>query len=281
MDQVNLCAWIDRSETTLGGISQQKSKLIHAVLGQRQTAEPQEGERVPHLWHWYAFPPAVAMEELGEDGHPRLGDFMPPLRLNRRMWAGGSLEFLAPLHVGEPLKKRTRIADIAEKNGKSGEMVLVSLDHEISGTQGIAIRERQDIVYMQMPDSYRAPKAVPAPQTSDLSEDVAISTPLLFRYSSITFNAHRIHYDLAYTREVEHYPDLVVHGPLQANLLMDMATRHRGYAPSVFSYRGVHPAFAGDKIRTVAAKKSEAEWSLATVANGAHQCMQANAMWEI
>lgn len=281
MDQVNLGAWIDRSEVTLGGISPQKSKLVHSVLGQRGTNEPQAGEQLPHLWHWYAFPPAVAMEELGEDGHPRLGDFMPPVRLNRRMWGGGSLEFLAPLQVGETLTKRSRIADIVEKNGQSGEMVMVSLDHEISGAEGVAIRERQNIVYMHMPDMYRAPKAIPAPEAVDLSEDVAVSNPLLFRYSSITFNAHRIHYDLAYTREVEHYPDLVVHGPFQANLLMDMATRHRGHAPSVFSYRGVHPAFAGDQIKTVAAKKSEAEWSLSTVANGAHQCMQANAMWEI
>lgn len=281
MDQVNLGAWIDRSETTLGGISQQKSELIHAVLGRRGAAAPQGAARLPHLWHWYAFPPAVAMEELGEDGHPRLGDFMPPVRLNRRMWAGGSLEFLAPLHVGETLTKRSRIADIQEKSAKSGEMVLISLDHEISGSEGLAIRERQDIVYMEMPDRYRAPKAIAAPAETDLSEAIAVSTPLLFRYSSITFNAHRIHYDLAYTREVEHYPDLVVHGPLQANLLMDMATRHRGHAPSVFSYRGVHPAFASDQITTVATKKSAAEWSLSTVANGAHQCMQANAMWEI
>lgn len=281
MDQVNLNAWIDRCEITHGGISQQKSKLVHAVLGARGTAEPKRGERLPALWHWYAFPPAVPMEELGTDGHPRLGDFMPPVRLNRRMWAGGSLEFLAPLHVGETLRRRTRIADIAEKNGKAGEMVLVSLDHEISGAQGLAVRERQDIVYMQIPDAYRAPKPIAAPQVPDLSESVEMSNPLLFRYSSITFNAHRIHYDLAYTREVEHYPDLVVHGPLQANLLMDMATRHRGFAPTLFSYRGVHPAFATDVITTVATKKSDVEWDLATVAGGAHQCMQASAMWEI
>lgn len=281
MDQMNLSAWIDRSERTQGGISLQKAKLVHAVLGTPGTPAPGRGEKLPALWHWYAFPPAVSMDELGTDGHPRLGDFMPPVRLNRRMWAGGSLEFLAPIHVGETLRKRTRIANVQEKTGAAGDIVLVSLDHEVSGAQGLALRERQDIVYLQIPDRYTPPKAIPAPVAPDMSETHQVTTPLLFRYSSITFNAHRIHYDLPYTQEVEHYPDLVVHGPLQANLLMDMATRHRGHAPTLFSYRGVHPLFAGDVLTTAAVKTGDAEWALSTNANGTHQCMQASAMWEI
>ncbi len=281
MDQMNLTAWIDRSDTLEGGVSVQTARMIHAVLGASGTTAPAQGDLMPHLWHWYAFPPTAAMEELGTDGHPRVGDFMPPIRLNRRMWAGGNIEFLAPLHVGEPLRRRTKIANISEKTGAAGEMIIVNLDHEIHGRNGLAVLERQDIVYLQIPDSYAPPEAKPAPATPDAVQNVPLSTPMLFRYSAITFNAHRIHYDLPYCQEVEHYPDLVVHGPLQAQLLMNMATRERGAAPRMFAYRGVHPLFAGDALRLQARKKTESEWALCAVAQGTHQTMQANAMWEV
>lgn len=281
MDQINLGAWIDRSSTVTGGISVQTARTIHSVLGEHGTAAPKRGEKMPHLWHWYAFPPEASMEELGEDGHPRVGDFMPPVRLNRRMWAGGNIEFLAPLHVGECLKRRTKIANIAEKTTGACEMVIVSLDHEIHGEKGLAVLERQDIVYLQIPDTFTPPKALPAPEGAHIKMPMAMSTPLLFRYSAITFNAHRIHYDLPYTQEVEHYPDLVVHGPLQAQMLMNMATQQRGAAPKMFAYRGIHPLFAGNALSLRAVKKSDSEWALCTVADEAYQCMQANAMWEI
>ena len=281
MDQINLGAWIDRSDVATGGVSAQSAATIHAVLGRPDQTAPQDGDVLPHLWHWYAFPPTAGMDELREDGHPRLSDFMPPVRLNRRMWAGGNLEFRAPIHVGEALTRRTRIANIVEKSGATGDIVIVSLDHEISARGRLCVMERQNIVYLQIPDSYRAPKAVAAPAHPAITEQVDVTTPLLFRYSAITFNAHRIHYDLPYAQQAEKYPDLVVHGPLQANLLIEQATRHRGFAPSMFSYRGVHPLFAGDALSLSTVKTSDAEWSLSTVANGAHQCMQASAIWEI
>jgi 3-methylfumaryl-CoA hydratase len=281
MDQINLGAWVDRSDTAEGGLSAGQAALVHAVFSRKGDRVPQHGDTMPHLWHWYAFPPSQTMEELGADGHPRLGDFMPPVRLNRRMWAGGNIEFRAPLHVGEPLRRRTRIANIKEKSGDTGDIVIVSLDHEIHGERGLAVIERQDIVYLQIPDTYLAPRKLPAPEAAQISEDVSLSAPLLFRFSAITFNAHRIHYDLPYTQEVEHYPDLVVHGPLQAQLLMNMATKARGTAPKMFAYRGVHPLFAGDSLQLRAVKKTEAEWALSTCAGDSHQCMQANAMWEI
>jgi 3-methylfumaryl-CoA hydratase len=159
-------------------------------------------------------------------------------------------------------------------------MVIVTLEHEISGASGLALREQHDIVYLQIPDTYRPPKPI-APPHAGLSEQVKMTAPLMFRYSAITFNAHRIHYDLAYTREVEHYPDLVVHGPLQATLMINMATRHRGRAPSMFSFRGVHPVFVTDALEVSLTKASDAEWSLCTVANSSHQGMQASAIWEI
>lgn len=280
MDQINLSAWINRAEISAGCVDESVAQMAHAVLGAAGASAPKRGDIVPALWHWFGFPPLAHMDTLGSDGHPRLGGLMPPVRLKRRMWAGGALEFLAPLHIGEPLNRETRITNIAEKSGAAGEMVLVTLEHEISGERGLALREQQDIVYLQIPDSYRAPKPVAPPQDA-LSEAVALTTPLLFRYSAITFNAHRIHYDLPYAQQVEHYPDLVVHGPLQANLLMDMATRHRGCAPAMFSFRGVHPVFAGDALSLCAVKACDAEWQLSTVANDTHQGMQAHAIWEI
>jgi 3-methylfumaryl-CoA hydratase len=280
MDQINLSAWINRSEITVGGLPEVAAQSVHAVLGQEGLPAPRAGDALPALWHWFGFPPAAPMAHLGPDGHPRLGGFMPPVRLNRRMWAGGALEFLAPLHVGERLTRETRIANVSEKSGAAGEMVFVTLEHDISGERGLAVREQQDIVYLQIPDTFRPPKEM-APPDGGLSEVVDVSTPLLFRYSAITFNAHRIHYDLPYTQDVEHYPDLVVHGPLQANLLMEMATRHRGRAPAMFSFRGVHPVFASDPLEVRAVKTSDAEWTLCTVADGVRQGMQASAIWEI
>jgi len=281
MDQINLGAWIDRSDTATGEVSGQTAQKINAVLGRSGQSAPAEGDPMPHLWHWYAFPPTAGMSELREDGHPRLSDFMPPVRLNRRMWAGGNLEFIAPIHVGEPLSRRTRIANVTEKSGAGGDMVIVSLDHEITASGRLAVMERQNIVYLPIPDTYTAPKAIAADEKPHIAEPQSITTPLLFRYSAITFNAHRIHYDLPYAQQVEHYPDLVVHGPLQANLLMEHATRQRGFAPRLFSYRGVHPLFASDQLTLNSVKTDVAEWALSTVANGTHQCMQATAIWEI
>jgi len=280
MDQINFSAWIDRREITLGGVSETAAAMAQAVLGETHAPALRIGDPLPALWHWYGFPPTARMDQLGADGHAKLGGFLPPIRLNRRMWAGGALEFLAPLKVGERLTRETRIVNVLEKTGAAGEMVFVTLDHEISGAEGLAVRERQDIVYLDIPDTYRAPKAI-APPVADVTTAVNVTAPLLFRYSAITFNAHRIHYDLPYAQQVEQYPDLVVHGPLQANLLLDMASRERGCAPSMFSFRGVHPVFASDNVTLTATKKSPAEWSLCTVANGTHQGMQASAIWEI
>jgi len=280
MDKVNLSAWIARSEISTGGVSAGMAQMAQAVFGKTGQVPLQDGDVLPQLWHWFGFPPVQAMDALGEDGHPRRGGFMPPIRLDRRMWAGGALEFIAPLHVGEPLSRETRITNVVEKSGASSDMVFVTLDHEISGRNGLAVRERQDIVYLPIPDSFRPPKPKAPPQ-ADLRQEVPLTTPLLFRYSAITFNAHRIHYDLPYAQSVEQYPDLVVHGPLQANLLHDMAAEKRGRAPSMFSFRGVHPVFGSDSLSLQATKTSDAEWSLCTVANQTHQGMQASAIWEI
>jgi 3-methylfumaryl-CoA hydratase len=277
MDQINLLAWTGRMATEKGGLDARQSAMMHATLGRVTTGTPMAGDVLPPLWHWAAFPPMARIEELGPDGHPQPGGFLPPMPAARRMWAGGSVRFHAPLHVGEVLTRQSVIRDVSTKEGQNGRMVFVTVDHRVSGVHGLALTERQDIVYLPMPTEYTPPTARPLPEEPVLCDSLDISEALLFRYSALTFNAHRIHYDLAYTQKVEHYPGLVVHGPLQATLLMQAAIRHKGRAPAEFHYRGVHPVFAGPM--EIAATEEDGALTLCTGQDG-HQGMQASAIWE-
>ena len=282
MDQMNLSAWENRTETRNGGLGTQVANMACATLNRAGPALA-FGDVMPPLWHWFAFLPDTPAHELGADGHPPLGDFLPAVQLNRRMWAGGQLTFLRPVHVGEPLSRRSTIRKIAEKTGAAGQMVFVTVDHEISGEDGVAIREQQDIVYLSIPDTYAPPRRQAALQAPDFAEEVNATPTLLFRYSSLTFNAHRIHYDLPYAQDIEKYPDLVVHGPLQAKLLIDAATRQEGRAPKNFSFRGVHPAFAGEALSVMGQRDETGGLTMCTaVSDGAetYQAMQAHANWE-
>ncbi|WP_240705105.1 FAS1-like dehydratase domain-containing protein [Pacificoceanicola onchidii] len=277
MDQINLIAWTGRRAVEHGGLDARQAAMMHATLGRAGEAEPQHGDCLPALWHWAAFPPVAPMEELGLDGHPRPGGFLPPMPASRRMWAGGSLQFHAPLHVGETITRQSVIREVVEKDGAAGKMVFVTVDHRISGETGLAISEQQDIVYLPMPDRYQPPKTKALPEAPVLTDKVEASEVLLFRYSALTFNSHRIHYDQAYAQSVEHYPGLVVHGPLQATLLMAAAVAHKGRVPKDFHYRGVHPVFAGSV--DVMATEEDGVLSLCTGQDG-HQGMQATAIWE-
>ena len=229
----------------IGRVEQREDRLAPAVAAQLAATLPEAGHApetmvdgavMPGLWHWLAFQPAVAMDGLGRDGHPRLGGFLPPVPLERRMWAGGRLVFHRPLHVGERLRRRSEILKVSEKTGSTGRMVFVTVAHALAGEDGLAIAEEQDIVYIAMPEAYRPPKAVPAPGAPDFDIPVPVDTRRLFRYSAATFNAHRIHYDRAYAVEVEKYPALVVHGPMQATLLMGAAVRERGTRPTASAF---------------------------------------------
>lgn len=274
MDKLNTQNWVGRETMRFGGLNVIQAAQIHAVIG--EGAAPMDGEPLPELWHWCAFPDPSPNDMLGRDGHPRGGSLLPPVPLERRMWAGGALTFHRRLRVGEALEMRSRVKSVTEKMGKSGPMVFVTLDHEIYGDRGLAIEERQDIVYLEIPDSFAPPKKQPVPAPAVESLDTPET--LLFRYSAVTFNAHRIHYDRTYTQEVEHYPDLVVHGPLQASLLMRAATRTKGRAPLFFDFRGVHPMFSGAPC-DIAMQDGDDALQLWT-GQGGHQCMQARAVWE-
>jgi 3-methylfumaryl-CoA hydratase len=265
--------------TEIGGVSQMQAAQIHAVLGTPRSAAPVSGDLLPPLWHWAAFPPTAPMCDLGPDGHPVSAGILPPAGQTRRMWAGGALRFAAPLRIGEPLERRSRIRSVTRKDGKSGPMTVMTVDHAIYGAAGLAVEERQDIVYLPMPESYAPPRKLPMPERPVLRHVAPMSETLLFRFSAITFNAHRIHYDQAYATQVEHYPGLVVHGPLQALLLCDAARRHVGRAPAQFDYRGVHPMFHQEALDIVGTDGEDGELLLFT-GQGGHQGMQASATWE-
>ena len=238
-----------------------------------------DGAPLPPLWHWAAFPPTAPMEQIGPDGHPRLGGFLPDLGLGRRMWAGGSLRFLAPLHIGSPLTRQSEIISLDHKQAGSSPMAVLTLRHQIIGAHGPAIEEEQTIVYLPLPDRYNPPKPIPAPETADFDETVSMDPVRLFRYSAVTFNGHRIHYDRDYATGVEHYPALVVHGPLQATLLIDAATRHAGRPPATFRYRGVHPMFDTHPLRLIGTMTKDDTMTLCTAAPAGHIGTEATAGW--
>jgi 3-methylfumaryl-CoA hydratase len=190
------------------------------------------------------------MSMLGPDGHPTRGGFLPPVPLPRRMWAGGELAFLDPLRVGDEAKRVSKISDVTIKTGSTGTLCFVSVEHVVTTPRGIAIRERQDIVYRDIGGAPAAPPKAPPPPPVTKYRETHVSDPvLLFRYSALTFNGHRIHYDRDYVTKVEGYPGLIFHGPLQAAFIVELAAKlHGGVAPKKLSYRGVQPLFEGSEF---------------------------------
>jgi len=209
---------------------------------------PQAGEALPPGWQWLFFNPVVRRNALGIDGHPRRGGFLPPIELPRRMWAGSRIRYLADLPVQAEATRRSRILKIENKAGKSGSLSFLTVQHTISCDGTACISEEQDIVYREATPpgaaAARAPKRYDGvPQWSRSFEP---DTTLLFRFSAVTFNGHRIHYDQAYARNEEGYPDLVVHGPLTATLLQQFALEHGAGRPLArFDFRGATPLFVG------------------------------------
>jgi 3-methylfumaryl-CoA hydratase len=218
------------------------------------------------------------MSELGPDGHPARGGFLPPVPLPRRMWAGGELEFLDTLCIGDEVTRRSEISDVTMKTGSTGALCFVTVAHLVTTARGIAIRERQDIVYRDLPSGAQ-PAAKPPPPAAAHRESHMADPVLLFRYSALTFNGHRIHYDRDYVTKVEGYPGLVFHGPMQAALLVDFAARLRGgTAPKKFSYRGLQPLFDGSEF-SVNANEAAAGMELWTANAADMPTMKASAEW--
>lgn len=241
----HLRSWIGRSESARELSNESQARGLAATLD-RAGVPPVDGNALPSLWHWLYFLPQVRQSELGEDGHPRRGGFLPPVPLPRRMWAGGRLQWFEPLQIGEMLEKTSTILSVAHKSGRSGDLVFTTVKHELRNAAGeLAVREEQDIVYRDMArsgDPAPAPQA--APKDLTWSREIRPDPTMLFRYSALTFNSHRIHYDRPYAIEQENYPALVVHGPLIATLLMELACSENPQAKvSSFNFRAVRPLF--------------------------------------
>jgi 3-methylfumaryl-CoA hydratase len=206
------------------------------------------GDPLPELWHWVYFWPIVATSELGADGHPRKGNFIPDLGLPRRMWAGGRLLFNRRLEVGSSVSRTSTIERVEEKAGRSGRLGFVTVKHRFADEGGVAIEEEQDIVYREAyAPGGPAPDATPAPKNAAWQREISPSETMLFRYSALTFNSHRIHYDRTYAVSEEGYANLVVHGPLIATLLMDLVHRKLPLAAvRRFSFKAVRPTMLGN-----------------------------------
>jgi 3-methylfumaryl-CoA hydratase len=244
IDIDNLRRWIGRTESRSESITAMPAMQLAATLD-RSSDGIQDGLELPPLYHWLYFLPVCRQSELGDDGHPALGGFLPPIPLPRRMWASSTIEFLQPLTIGERATRDSEILDVQLKNGRSGSLVFVKLQHTISCSARVALREIQELVYRDQPRAGDAmPPPAPAPDAPHSHSEVKPSSVLLFRYSALTFNAHRIHFDRSYATAVEGYPSLVVHGPLVATLLVDNLIREIGAARlRRFQFRALRPLF--------------------------------------
>ncbi len=244
LDIDHLRSWIGRTETLHDSVTAAPLRALTATLD-RDDAPQSPGDAVPACWHWLYFLPTHRHSEIGPDGHPKRGGFLPPVPLPRRMWAGSRMAFVAPLRVGQALTRSSRIQDVLVKEGRTGPLVFVQVQHEIVADGALAIREEHDIVYRDLPaPGEPAPAAVPAPGDAAWARTITPDDVLLFRYSALTFNGHRIHYDRRYVTEIEGYPGLIVHGPLIATLLLDLLRRERPQARvSHFSFKAMKPLF--------------------------------------
>ena len=248
----DLKTWIGRSATVRDTVGATPVKALDATLD--HPARPVEpGTPLPPLWHWLYFLPLHRQSEIGPDGHAKRGGFLPPVPLPRRMWAGSQFEFRSPVRVGDAVERTSTIADVTVKEGRTGKLVFVKVRHELrcNGSVDPAIVEFHDIVYRE---AKRPGDVEPAPQAAETGapwqREFVPDDVLLFRYSALTFNGHRIHYDRKYVTEVEGYPGLIVHGPLIATLLMDLVRRNAPDADvASFRFRAVRPTFDLNPLR--------------------------------
>jgi 3-methylfumaryl-CoA hydratase len=247
-DLESLKQWIGRTETAIDYVTVPMVDRLSATLD-RDDAFPKTGDPLPVGWHSTLFPRIVRQSQIGADGHPQRGDFLPPVPLPRRMFAGKRTTFLAPLRVGDEVKRLSTIQNVTVKDGRSGRMVFVTVKTDISSPRGLAISEEQDIVYRGEPDKNAPPPpAQPAPGKAVWQHEVTPDPVMLFRYSALTFNGHRIHYDHPYVTGVEGYPNLVMNGGLTTLLVYELARSHGSTPVKFMSSRNVRALFVSRTI---------------------------------
>lgn len=274
-DVAHLRQWIGREERSLHPISEDLARKFNATLNV-DAPEPRAGMEAPGLIHYCMASPIVATAALGPDGHPQRGGLLPPVSLPRRMWAGSDITFHGQLKVGDVVHRVSRVADVAGKQGKTGPLIFVTVEHTFDVRGVMVIVERQDIVYRGADTGQAEAKAV---ATSSAHRQTVTPDPaFLFRYSALTFNAHRIHYDRPYATEVEGYPALVVHGPLQATLLFNHAAALWGSRPLRFAFRSRSPLFDSEPF-FIDAERAGSHMKLWTSCAGGPVAMFAEAEW--
>jgi 3-methylfumaryl-CoA hydratase len=247
LDIAYLRRWIGKEEIATETISEVLLARYRATLG--QWLSPGDAAHAPLGLHWCLTQPLAAGDQLGPDGHPARGGFLPLVPLPSRMWVGGELRQAGPLPALAMVTRRSVIADVTLKRGRSGPLVFVSIKHEYVAGGKTAIFETQNIVYRESTLPQPGPAPANPPEAAKGVQAVLTPDPvLLFRYSAITFNGHRIHYDGPYACETEGYPGLVVHGPLQATLLLNLAAKACGRVPAYFTYRGLAPCYCGNTL---------------------------------
>lgn len=280
----HLQSWQGHTETRVDQIGIAPVRGMNALLD-RTLHEPQPGDALPLMWHWLFFLPTAKQSELGEDGHPKRGGFLPPVPFTRRMWAGGELHWHQPIRLGDPVQRVSRIEQVQHKQGRSGELLFVQVHHAYHGPQGLCLQEMHDIVYRpSTAKNASTPTAVQPTQTPLWRRDVVPDDVMLFRYSALTFNSHRIHYDRRYAMHTEGYPGLVVHGPLMATLMVDLLVQHGHHGLKSFSFKALQPAFecADQRSLSICAAPSDPDnhnepmhaW---VQDHEGHVCMQATA----
>jgi 3-methylfumaryl-CoA hydratase len=244
----HLRQWVGRKESHHDIATAWPVSAMSATLDRRDPPL-RDGDPIPEGWHWLYFLETSPASDLAHDGHTKRGGFLPPVSLPRRMWAGGRLEFRRAIKIGEQLSRESEILSVEPKSGKSGNLVFVTVRHTVSASNDIAVVEEHDIVYRDAakPGS-PVPPGKPAPANAVWRHDVMPDEAMLFRYSALIFNAHRIHYDIDYCRKEEGYPGLIVHGPLQTTLLLDLSRRHAGKPVRKLDYRAVSPLFHNEKL---------------------------------
>ncbi|MEO1551464.1 MAG: MaoC family dehydratase N-terminal domain-containing protein [Pseudomonadota bacterium] len=265
----DLGAWVGRTQEMTGEISAFTARAMEAALDRSPSLA--SGDPLPALWHWLMPSPPQPASALGADGHPAKGGFLPPVPLPRRMWAGGDLRFHAPIAIGAPLTRRSRVGKVTQKTGRTGPLCFVTVDHSFVQDGALVLEERHDIVYRDLPPPDTHLRRQPDPQQTrpkaDHAETIRPDSTLLFRYSALTFNGHRIHYDLDHCRRVEGYPGLVVHGPLIATFLADLCTRNLARPLRRFAFRAKAPLFH-DAPFTIALRAGDTPGQVSAVAQG-------------
>lgn len=277
VDIDHLRRWIGTEEAADDMLTPGLASRFSATLG-LPAQEYRTGVAAPRLIHFCLAQPIVPTSTLAEDGHPARGGFLPPVPLPNRMWAGSDIIFAGDLIVGEEVRRVSRISDVAVKPGRTGTLCFVTVDHRITGASGGSINDRQTIVYREATSAPARP-AETAPAGSTV-QSIDPQPTLLFRYSALTFNAHRIHYDHPYATEVEGYPGLVVHGPLQATLLLHLAASEQGgRAPDGFTFKSVSPLYSNEALCLHAGPRTGDRMDLWSARPDGPFAMQAQARW--